>query len=312
MKFHRSRFNRMIRFLSFRRKILLFFLIPFLLLILYLTANGNQIDSFESIQWSGIPIYVPYIPNNIIQTSKYSFDVNNITNSFIRLNPTYTYFHYNDSSADKFVRERLPDYIYQTYRLLPEPILKADYFRYIVLLVQGGIYSDIDTICLRSINTWIDGLIRDHTELIVGIEADVSLWDVWKGYYARKLQFVQWTIAAAPGHPVLYQIVKHIARITPSMIDKSRMERQILEWTGPALWTDVISSYFWTKYQFSLRHLKNLNEPKRIGDDIYVLPITAFSPGLQRMNSKPITHPQACVQHQFANSWKNLNKNKSA
>jgi len=281
----------------------------FILLIWYLPSNEN--NSLEIIQWANIPVYVPNIPKRIIQTSQYSSDINIALNSFIRLNPTYEYIHYNDSAADKFVRETMPDYIYQTYISLPKPVMKADYFRYIVLLVKGGIYTDMDTVCLRPINTWIQEMKTNKTGFIIGIEADASLWDVWQGDYARQIQFVQWTIAAAPGHPILYQIVKHIADISPHMALKTVTEDQVLEWTGPAIWTDVISKYFLVKYRFPLYYLKNLKQSKLVGEDIYVLPITAFSPGLKKMGSKPITDSEARVQHLFSNTWKDSSKKRS-
>jgi mannosyltransferase OCH1-like enzyme len=311
MKFRRVRHNRTI-LLLFRRIIIFLTFFLFLLIIWYLKSNENKMNSLEMIEWTGIPIYVPNISQHIIQTSKSSDDIDNVTNSFIHLNPTYKYIHYNDSTADEFVRKTMPSYIYQTYISLPKPVMKADYFRYIVLLVKGGIYTDIDTICLKPIDTWINKTTINNQGLIIGIEADASLWDVWQGDYARQIQFVQWTIAAAPGHPILYQIVKRIAEISPTMALKTLTEMQILEWTGPAIWTDVISNYFLAKYRFSVRNLKNLKQPKLVGEDIYVLPITAFSPGLNKMGSKPITDPEARVQHFFSGTWKNFNrKNRS-
>lgn len=310
MKLRRVRHNRCI-LLLFSRKTTFFIFSLFILIIWYFKSNEDIINSLEIIQWPGVPIYVPNIPKQIIQTSKTSVDINNITNSFIRLNPTYNYIHYNDSTADEFVRKTMPDYIYQIYISLPQPVMKADYFRYIVLLVKGGIYTDIDTICLRPIDTWINGMTINNIGLIIGIEADASLWDVWQGDYARQIQFVQWTIAAAPGHPILYRIVKRIADISSTMALKTINEHQILEWTGPAIWTDIISNYFLVKYRFSLSHLKYLEQPKLVGEDIYVLPITAFSPGLKKMGSKSINDPEARVQHLFSGSWKNFNRKRS-
>ncbi len=309
MKFRCIRYNRRILLLIRRITIILTFSL-FLLFIWYFKSNDNKINPLEINQWPGIPIYIPDIPKYIIQTSKSSIDINNTTNSFIRLNPTYKYLHYNDSTAEEFVHETMPNYIYQTYISLPKPVMKADYFRYIVLLAQGGVYTDMDTTCLRPIDTWINGKTINDIGLIIGIEADASLWDVLQGDYARQIQLVQWTIAAAPGHPILYQIVKLIAKISPTMALKTVTEKQILEWTGPAIWTDVISNYLWAKYGFSLRSLKNLEQPILVGEDIYVLPITAFSPGLKKMGSKPITDSEARVEHSFAGTWKNSNKNR--
>lgn len=305
MKLRRNRHNCSILLFNRKSKCLIFFI--FLLLIGYYKLNEDKVYSIYRIESSSIPDYVPNIPKYIIQTSKNAIDMNNSTKSFIHLNPTYKYFHYNDLAADEFVRNTMPDYIYRVYSSLPISVLKADYFRYIVLLVKGGIYSDVDTVCLRPIDTWFNQMTMNKVGLIIGIEADTTLWEVFDGTYARRIQIVQWTIVAAPGHPILHQIVKKIAEITPTMILKTITEKQILEWTGPAVWTDVISDYFLAKYKFSLRNLKNLEQPKLVGEDIYVLPITAFSPSLKRMGSKSINDPQAKVQHLFAGSWKNSN-----
>jgi alpha 1,6-mannosyltransferase len=306
MKYRRSRHNRTLY--SMCRIIILFLLFSFVLFIWHLIHKDNEINSLKTVDWPTIPVYIPIIPHNIIQTSKSSSDIDITKNSFIRLNPTYKYIHYNDSSADEFVRETMPDYIYETYISLPKAVMKADYFRYIVLLVKGGIYTDMDTICLRPIDTWIKTSSINSTGLIIGIEADASLWDVWQGDYARQIQFVQWTIAAAPGHPILHQIVKRIDRISRDFANKIVDEKQVLEWTGPALWTDVIENYFWVKYGFRLTYLTELKKPKLVGNDIYVLPITAFSPGLKRMGSESIYDPQAKVQHLFYGTWKDSNR----
>ena len=307
MELRRIRWNRTLSSL-YRKTAILSLFVLVVLHIGYFSLQQTNIDEFRTIQWQTIPSYIANIPQHIIQTSKNSSDVDVATNSFIRLNPTYKYFHYNDSAADEFVHRTMPDYIYRAYTSLPKPILKADYFRYIVLLVKGGIYTDMDTVCLLPINTWMKDFSTNDMGLIIGIEADVSLWDVWQGDYVRQIQFVQWTIAVAPGHPILHQIVQKIADISSDIARKSISVENVLEWTGPGAWTDVIAAYFWVKYRFRWQSLRNLQRPQLVGDDIYVLPITAFSPGLKRSNSKPITDPEARVEHSFAGSWKNLNK----
>ena len=36
-----------------------------------------------------------------------------------------------------------------------KPVQKADIFRYIVLMVHGGVYADIDVTCVRPVDQWI-------------------------------------------------------------------------------------------------------------------------------------------------------------
>ena len=42
-------------------------------------------------------------------------------------------------------------------RNLSRPALKADLARYLIVHTFGGVYSDVDTLCLRPIDTWADG-----------------------------------------------------------------------------------------------------------------------------------------------------------
>lgn len=38
---------------------------------------------------------------------------------------------------------------------MPKSILKADFFRYLILFARGGVYTDIDTVSLKPIDEWI-------------------------------------------------------------------------------------------------------------------------------------------------------------
>ena len=46
------------------------------------------------------------------------------------------------------MREQHPAY-YNTYRRLNKPEEKADFFRYLVVYGEGGVYADVDTVCVR-------------------------------------------------------------------------------------------------------------------------------------------------------------------
>jgi alpha 1,6-mannosyltransferase len=137
--------------------------------------------------------------------------------------------------------------IIETYFSLPLPILKADYFRYLILLARGGIYADIDTEALKSAHRWLPETSPANTVgLIVGIEADPTRED-WNVWYARRIQFCQWVMRAKVGHPVLREVVARIAETTLEKKRKGELNGDmaslsIIEWTGPAVWTDSI---FW-------------------------------------------------------------------
>ncbi|KAL2754115.1 glycosyltransferase family 32 protein [Sodiomyces alcalophilus JCM 7366] len=206
--------------------------------------------------------------------------------------------------------------VLEAYAALPLPVLKADFFRYLILLARGGIYSDIDTYAIRSALEWVPERIpRSSIGLVIGIEADPDRPD-WKDWYSRRIQFCQWTIQAKPGHPVLRDVV---ARITEETLKRkktgelSRMaDAGVVEFTGPAVWTDVIFDYFNDPRYFDMegsagaidwRNFTGMGVSRKVGD-VIVLPITGFSPGVGQMGAKEVDDPMAFVKHEFEGTWK--------
>jgi alpha 1,6-mannosyltransferase len=205
--------------------------------------------------------------------------------------------------------------VLEAYEALPLPVLKADFFRYLILLARGGIYSDIDTYAIRSAIDWIpESVPREAIGLVIGIEADPDRPD-WKDWYSRRIQFCQWTIQSKPGHPVLREIV---ARVTSETLRRKRsglldgvVDKNVVEFTGPAVWTDVIFEYFNDDRYFDMANSKGeinwqnftgMESPKRVGD-VIILPITSFSPGVQQMGAKDYDDPMAFVKHDFEGKW---------
>lgn len=206
--------------------------------------------------------------------------------------------------------------VLEAYDALPLPVLKADFFRYLILLARGGIYTDIDTYAIRSAVEWIpDSVPRDTLGLVIGIEADPDRPD-WKEWYSRRIQFCQWTIQSKPGHPVLREIVTRVTKETLKRKQAGELnktaDKSVVEFTGPAIWTDVIFQYMNDDRYFDMsasmgvidwRNFTGMDSPKRVGD-VIVLPITSFSPGVQQMGAQDYDDPMAFVKHDFEGTWK--------
>jgi alpha 1,6-mannosyltransferase len=57
------------------------------------------------------------------------------------------------------------------------------------------------------------------------------------------LQFVQWTFAGAPGHPVLANTVYRIARILAERSVEDVSTQEVTGVTGPTVFTDAVYEY---------------------------------------------------------------------
>ncbi|OCT54675.1 Initiation-specific alpha-1,6-mannosyltransferase [Cladophialophora carrionii] len=240
--------------------------------------------------------------------------------SWSTLHPGFVHEVITDEAAlhvISYLYASVPEVV-EAYEAMPLPVIKADFFRYLILLARGGIYSDIDTQALKPATEWLPPNLDTSTVgLVVGIEADPDRED-WNDWYARRIQFCQWTIQSKPGHPVLRDIVATITRDTLRMKEARSLRKgkeppkSIMEYTGPGVWTDALFSYFNNReyFDFSARGTNvsysdffGIREHKKIGD-VVVLPITSFSPGVGQMGAEGTDDPMAFVKHEFDGSWK--------
>ncbi|CAI6303225.1 unnamed protein product [Periconia digitata] len=235
--------------------------------------------------------------------------------------PTFVHEVITDNVAVYLIRHlyaSVPQ-VLEAYNALPLPVLKADFFRYLILLARGGIYSDIDTSALKSAADWIPSDVPSSSYgMVIGIEADPDRPD-WADWYSRRIQFCQWTIQAKPGHPVLVDVVANITQETLKRRDQNKLTKDhkgIIEFTGPALWTDSFFSFFnnpdyfdmsTSKGNITWEHFSGMKTPKKVGD-VIILPITSFSPGIKQMGAGEADDPMAFVKHNFEGTWKPENE----
>lgn len=263
-------------------------------------------------------------PADFEGTTPFSIDPKSLgdTTSWVALNPGYQYELLGAVSADEFVLKHFSNdkKIIDTYFTLQNPGLKTDLLRYLVLWVEGGVYSDLDTWALKPIDAWVPEYLRDQVRAVVGIEFDQLDGDPWPGfgdepsYMTHVVQFCQWTLAAAPGHPLFDSIVQtsldridELAAVHKTSIsDLDPTGYEVVTTTGPSAWTDVVFEQLQKadpKLQ-SLKELSDMKEPRLIGD-ILVLTIDGF--GMGQPHSHATTGgsiPDAALaKHGFRHSW---------
>lgn len=288
----------------------------------------------------------PYEPKkgfqkNIWQTWKVGPDDEKFPQKYKRFhhtwsnnNPSYKHNIITDEQCDAMVNDffgAVPD-VAKAWNAMPKSILKADFFRYLILFARGGVYSDIDTTDLKPVDTWISNNETimgkpNHAGLVVGIEADPDRPD-WAEWYARRIQFCQWTIQAKKGHPMLRELIAKITEVTLDRLKKGQLNKilgkdaggDIMNWTGPGIWTDSVFEYMNNVMQPDLNYktkqyddvvtwklFTGLQAPMVL-EDVLVLPITSFSPDVGQMGAHLSAHPMAYAKHMFLGSWKDDKK----
>ncbi|KZT51458.1 glycosyltransferase family 32 protein, partial [Calocera cornea HHB12733] len=215
----------------------------------------------------------------------------------------------SDEGADQWVREWLgapqESEIAWVWNTLPRGVLRSDMLRYLVLLLEGGVYSDTDTVCLKPISRW--GRFAE-VGVIIGVEADVGTRPDWHQWWPRPLQIVQWTLAAPPHHPMMLDALRRVHAATAFAASWLELggPMSVMEWTGPGVFTDAALTYLTSATaprDFSWPLLRGLDKPIRVAD-VTVLPVTGFSPNTGMFGAGSSASEQAMVEHKFAGSWK--------
>ncbi|KAF3986920.1 hypothetical protein FT663_04159 [Candidozyma haemuli var. vulneris] len=306
------------------------------------TNNINRLPEMATVRQQ-LSFQFPYEPRkgfqkNIWQTWKVGVEdgtfpdkYKKYQNEWAEKNPGYHHYVITDEQCDLMINDlfgSVPD-VKEAWNSMPKSILKADFFRYLILYARGGVYSDIDTTALKPIDTWLSAnatvFDQENTAgLVVGIEADPDRPD-WAEWYARRIQFCQWTIQAKKGHPQLRELIAAITEITLNRKKKGQLRKvlgkdeggDIMNWTGPGIWTDSVFEYLNNLAQPQMNRdegkvetivdwqlFTGLTKP-RIVEDVMVLPITSFSPDVGQMGARSSNHELAYAKHMFSGSWKN-------
>jgi mannosyltransferase OCH1-like enzyme len=160
--------------------------------------------------------------------------------SWTRMNPGYKWVLHTDDEMDAYMRARQSEAVVAVWDKL-KPIQKADFYRYIIVLDEGGVYADLDVTCVRKVDEWAAS-VREFAAgvgLIVGFEAIVDQDQVDKRYFARRFQLVQWVFAGVAGHPVLRSVVDMIVAMLTPMTREEIHNASVIRTTGP-VGTEVV------------------------------------------------------------------------
>lgn len=144
--------------------------------------------------------------------------------SWSRLNPDFRYEFLTDLGAEQYVLSKFSNNskILDTYNHMSDVILRADLLRLLLMWRSGGVYSDIDTNCLRPILDWIPEEFYTRTRVVVGIEIDLSEDDV-SDDEKKHLQLCQWTLMAAPGNILFERVIDMIIKRIEQVAEEKKV-----------------------------------------------------------------------------------------
>lgn len=135
--------------------------------------------------------------------------------TWIRCHPDWDFIVWDADAMHAFVADHEPRRAAQ-FAAWPNPIFRADAFRYMLLKHRGGVYIDLDIECLRPIDEWIEG-------------CEVLL--------SRTTGFNNCIIGGRPGHSLFDELVASI----PDAAEEADAYRG--SHSGPAFLTRIVKEH---------------------------------------------------------------------
>ncbi|KAE8355941.1 hypothetical protein BDV28DRAFT_128145 [Aspergillus coremiiformis] len=220
----------------------------------------------------------------------------------LRKNPAYRSEILTDHTAELFVKEHFafrPDII-ETYFALPLPIHQADFLRYLILFIEGGIWFDLDVSCEDTpISDWIPSEFKDEANLLVGWEFDVG----WGERVFRQIQ--TWTVMAVPRSRHLLRVIDDIVDAVRESQDGDMVNADVVDFTGPRRFTRGVFKSLELAINGTIDYhgISHLLAPRLIGD-VVLMPGYSFSASVNKYDAGDVVGP-SLVKHHYAGSWKN-------
>lgn len=165
--------------------------------------------------------------------------------------PGFKYSFYDDQDINAFIQRHFDGRIYRNYKRIINGSLKADFFRYCVLYVHGGVYVDVDLACLTSLENVVDF----HTDTLV-TAADYQEKDFQprnKNY--RRDCVYQAFLCCHPFHPLMRYMINYMCFV----MDHQLYPRDIFRIGGPEAFADAYDRMFRNVFpnKYQLREANN-------------------------------------------------------
>jgi mannosyltransferase OCH1-like enzyme len=295
-----------------------------ILCIFYLSGSGS-VDGVEGNLAYETSLVTGQFPRKVWQTWKVdplAFEERDLSvaRTWIQKNPGHRYEVLTDGNDLYYVETHFgpmglnrPD-IVNVYRSLTARIIKADLLRYLVMYVEGGVYTDIDVEALRPIDRFIpDRYDAKDVDLVIGVEIDEPEWYDHPILGSKSRSFCQWTFMAKPGLPVMLRLINGILQWLEEISRKQKLSisniqldfDEVISGTGPSAFTDAVLAEMSARsgQQVTWASFHNLAESKLVGG-ILVLTVEAFAAGQGHSDSGNHDARTALVKHHYhASMW---------
>ena len=141
--------------------------------------------------------------------------------AMMKINPDYEFRLVTNAEMDQWVNDNFDGDIRDCYNMLSIVTARCDFWRYLVLFKNGGIYLDFDSEILRPLGE----LIRDEDECIISGEGCPNC-------------YMQWGLITCANHPIFQYLIELIVNEIKEVRFLKRTD--LHNTTGPTIFTRAI------------------------------------------------------------------------
>lgn len=220
------------------------------------------------------------------------------------LNPLWSYYCVNDNDL-RSACQNYSDKCRQIYDGLPFMHMKIDLGRYILVYLNGGIYTDIDMYILKTletsniVNSLIEKYEKEDKNVLAISKKETTYLERLAAFFDFGDVYNNAMMISSPLNPILKLYIDAVLKACEPYINydykKGDSYRIIQSTTGPKFFSKFFRNY-------------NHKQSKDTNDELIILPQSVFEP-CDFGNECHLTKDTIAL-HQYQGSWlSNFNKN---
>ena len=163
---------------------------------------------------------IPKIIHQTWENKNLSSFMSGLVNKWKTYNPTYKHILYDNNDCLNFIKNNFGKEYLITYNKIIPGALKADFWRYCILYIKGGIYVDIDTLCMNK----LDNIISKNEDFVSVVDFNKNkkegIHNIFNGF-----------IATVPHNPIMLNATNRII----NTVLHNKIPRSILDFSGPGV-----------------------------------------------------------------------------
>lgn len=182
-------------------------------LALKIRGSLNRVGDYNFIHKRELGDTIPRIIHQTYHSKTFPPEILENINHLKALNPDWEYRVYDDDDITNYITKNYPELLNIYNKINPKyGAARADFFRYILIYNEGGVYLDIKSSLTKPLNeilTADDRYLLSHWQNDPkALHADMGLHHCIPNAFG---EFQQWHVVAAKGHPFLKAVIENVS-----------------------------------------------------------------------------------------------------